>query len=78
VPLEGKPPKGRGGYFQTTYDSDTGKTFTYWANRTLAVDTAGRQLTNLKASPSPAADPECLLKERDLRIHCNDPAAAAE
>ena len=72
VPLKGKPPKGRGGYFQSTCDSDTGKIFTYWANRTLTVDTSGWQLTDLKASPSPAANPECLFKEREQTSYTGD------
>jgi len=71
LPLKGKIPHSRdlnrrGFYFQFAGIQDSERIVTYICNRTVLTDLSSGEIKGLKDSPSPGANPECLLKEREV------------
>jgi len=77
VPLKGKIPHSRdlarrGVYFQFASIPDSEQIFTYICNRTVVADLSTSEVKGLKGSPSPGANPECLLKAKQLGSYNGD------
>jgi hypothetical protein len=75
APTPGKWPDIRlrkGTYFQVAWDPGSKKVVSYLRNRTWSLDPETWKLVDHKASPSPAAGPRDLLKERELGTYCGD------
>lgn len=77
LPLKGKIPHSRdlarrGFYFQFASIPNSEQIFTYICNRTVVADLANGVVKRLKGSPSPGANPECLLKEGEVGGYYGD------
>jgi len=75
APIKGKWPDIRlrkGTYFQVAWDPGSAKIVSYLHNRTCSLDPDTWAIKDLKASPSPAASPRDLIKERELGSYYGD------